>query len=165
MSVVIGPTTWWLRSKEAADYYARICPLGTILGDGSAVYRRAGGQAWIVAPASTQISDQWASGCWNNTLIVGGGNSLCCISNWPNTCNRLICCGFNPCDWFIPCQDLLVTAYCCRAFWDTCSSIVYWSSSEINASNACGVNFLSGCLDCRNKSCPFCVRSVRCVFL
>jgi hypothetical protein len=165
MSVVIGPTTWWLRSKEAADYYARICPLGTILGDGSAVYRRAGGQAWIVAPAYTQIGDQWASGCWNNTLIVGGGNSLCCISSWPNVCNRLICCGFNPCDWFIPDQNILFTAYNNRAFWDTYSSTIYWSSSESNAAGACSLSFTNGIQSSLGKTNAWCVRSVRCVFL
>jgi hypothetical protein len=165
MSVVIGPTTWWLRSKEAADYYSRICPLGTILGDGSAVYRRTLGQAWIVAPASTQIGDQWASGCWNNTLIVGAGNSLCCICNWPNVCNRLVSCGFNPCDWFIPCQDILFTAYNCRAFWDTCSSVNYWSSSEKSASIACCVGFSNGGQGIPNKSDTACVRSVRCINL
>jgi len=166
MSVVIGPTTWWLRSKEAADYYARICPLGTILGDGSAVYCRSGGQAWIVAPFSTQIADQWASGCWNSTLIVGTGCSLCCICNWPNVYNRLVCCGFNPCDWFIPCENILSNAYICRAFWDTFSLSVYWSSSEDTASQARYSHWGAiGAVGSSNKTTACCVRSVRCINL
>ena len=161
MSGIVGPSTWWMKTKEAADYYARICPLGTILGDGSAVYCRAGGLAWIVAPNCTQIGDAWASGRYNNTLI---GN-LCCISEWPNVCSRLISCGFNPCDWFIPDQTTLFNGYNCRSYWDTCSPPSYWSSSECIASRACFVNFSTGsqCNSYGCKSCTFCVRSFRCI--
>ena len=164
MSVTIGPSTWWLRTKEAADYYARICPLGTILPDGSAVWCRTLGQAWIVAPSSTQITDQWASGRYNNTL-VGGVASICCICEWSNVCNRLVSCGFNPCDWFIPCNDILVNSYNCRAFWDTYSSTNYWSSGEFNASVACVVFFNNSGQCIFNKINTGCVRSVRCINL
>jgi hypothetical protein len=166
MSATFGPSTWWLKSKEAADYYARICPVGTILPDGSAVFCKTLGQAWIVAPNCTQITDQWASGRWNNCLIVGAGNCLPCICDWPNVCNRLVCCGFNPCDWFIPCQSIFVTAYNCRAFWDTCSSYCYVSATENSAGYPCGVNFNDGtpCIS-QGKAGAACVRSVRCITL
>ena len=162
MSVVFGPSTWWLKSKEAADYYARICPLGTILGDGSAVWCREGGRAWIVAPNCTQISDQWTSFRYGNSSTVG---EKCCICDWANVCSRLISCGFNPCDWFIPNQTILFTSYSCRAFWDTYSFCCYWSSSECNASNACTVLFTNGSQSSGGKSTTACVRSVRCVCL
>jgi hypothetical protein len=168
MSVTIGPSTWWVRTKEAADYYARICPLGTILPDGSAVWCRTLGQAWIVAPSSTQIADQWASGQYNYTLVggVGGAASICCICEWSNVCNRLVCCGFNPCDWFIPCRDILFNSYNSRGFWDTfSSSATYWSSSEYIVTGACYVNFSTGQQINNDKSCTYCVRSVRCINL
>jgi hypothetical protein len=162
MSVIVGPSTWWVKSKEAADYYARICPLGTILGDGSAVYCRAGGLAWIVAPNSTQISDQWASGGYNSTLI----GTLCCICEWPNVCSRLISCGFNPCDWFIPDQATLFNGYNCRSYWDTFSpASLYWSSSEGAATLACFVSFVNGVQNQTSKSNTCLVRSVRCITL
>jgi hypothetical protein len=165
MSATIGPTTWWIKSKEAADYYARICPVGTILPDGSAVYCKQGGQAWIVAPNCTQISDQWASGCWNNCLLVGATNSLCCICSWPSVCSRLSSCGFNPCDWFIPDQTVLFNSHFCRSFWDICSSTTYWSSSENTAFIACVAILANGCQCSSLKSETRCVRSVRCVCL
>jgi len=159
MSGIVGPSTWWLKTKEAVDYYTRICPLGTILPDGSALYCKAGGLAWIVAPNCTQIGDQWASGRYNTTQV---GN-LCCICEWTNVCSRLISCGFNPCDWFIPDQTTLFNGYNCRSYWDTCSSSLYWSSSENNASNACSVLFNNGSQYNYSKCYTFCVRSVRCI--
>ena len=157
MSVTFGPTSWWVRSKEAADYYARICPVGTILPDGSAIFCRQGGRSWIVAPDRTQIGDQWASNRYPSTPI---GTPQCCICDWPNVCNRLVLCGFNPCDWFIPCQDILVTALNCRSCWDICSSTVYWSSSESTATNASATQF-SGEQSEPAKSGFNCVRAVR----
>ena len=165
MSFIVGPTSWWVRSKEAADYYARVCPVGTILPDGSAIYRRDVGQSWIVAPASTQISDQWIS---NRCPGISMG-ILCCICEWTNVCSRLVCCGFNPCDWFIPTCDILNTAYSCRACWDTCStSTNYWSSTESISTDARLLPFNSngtGTLSTGSKSTPSCVRAVRCINL
>jgi len=164
MSVVFGPSTWWLKSKEAADYYARICPVGTVLGDGSAVWCRTLGQAWIIAPVCTQISDQWASGRYNTTLICGVGCSLCCICEWPNVCNRLVLCGFNPCDWFIPNNTILVNSYNCRSFWDTYCPQPYWSSSEASCCTACFIDSPFGFLS-NPKTRIICVRSFRCITL
>ena len=172
MSVTIGPTSWWLRTKEAVDYYARICPRGTILPDGSAIFcggsdARSGGQVWIVAPSCTQVSSQWASGCWNNTCI-STTRTMCCLCEWPGAggpCARLIACGFNPCDWFIPNQTILFNSYNCRQYWDTCTLTNYWSSTEGSATNACLVRFNYSDQFCASKSFPLCVRSVRCISL
>lgn len=164
MSVIVGPTSWWLKSKEANDYYARICPLGTILPDGSAIWCKAGGRAWLVTPSCTQVSQQWAGGCYNSTLV---GNK-CCICDWPGAGGiwcTLINCGFNPCDWFIPNQDTLYNSYICRARWDTSSLTIYWSSSECVASFACNVNFCNGNQGSNDKSFTLCVRAFRCVCL
>ena len=168
MSVTVGPTSWWLRSKEAADYYARICPVGTILGDGSAVWCKTLGQAWIVAPNSTQISDQWASGRYNSTCVsLTPSIEICRICEWPNVCSRLISCGFNPCDWFIPNLTILFNSNFCRAFWDTSLSEQYWSSSECNVSAACFICFAAPVQTffAHDKSCAWYVRSVRCINL
>ena len=174
MSATIGPTTWWLKSKEAADYYARICPVGTVLGDGSAVYRRDGGLAWIVSPISTQSGQQWANGTYNVVCATSLGKQICCICEWSTCAGSIYCClianGFNPCDWFIPDQSILFTAYQCAAagYWGgvaACSSAGYWSYSEFNASCACNVNFNNGGQSYGCKSDTSCVRSVRCVCL
>jgi len=170
MSVTIGPTSWWLKTKEAVDYYVRICPLGTILPDGSAIFcggsdARSGNQVWIVAPSCTQIGDQCASGCWNNTCI-STTRTMCCICEWPNVFNRLNSCGFNPCDWFIPNQTILFNSYNCRQYWDTCSLSDYWSSSENSEASACGVTFGIGIQFSNGCKCgTYCVRSVRCITL
>jgi hypothetical protein len=162
MSFIVGPTTWWVRSKESVDYYARICPIGTVLQDGSAIYCKAGGLAWIVAPNCTQVGSQWAGGQYNNTLI-GTFKNICCVCEWPLVCTALINNGFNPCDWFIPDQTTLFNAYNCRSNWDTCSSIYYWSSGEINASIACIVRFQYNDQFSSLKSITNSVRSVRCI--
>ena len=163
MSVTFGPTSWWVRSKEAADYYARICPVGTILPDGSAVYRRFGGQSWIVAPASTEICDQWASNRYPSTLV---GREVCCICEWTDVCCRLVSCGFNPCDWFIPTYDILFTSWQCRAYWDTCSCNCYWSSTEISATTAEVCGLFSNFPGAKEKNTSDnSVRSVRCINL
>jgi hypothetical protein len=162
MSFIVGPTTWWVRSKESVDYYARACPVGTVLQDCSAVWCKCGGLAWIVSPICTQIADQWASGQYNTTL-VGSTRQPCCICEWPNVCSRLISCGFNPCDWFIPNNTILFNAYNCRAFLDTGGGNCYWSSSETTCCSACLVSLVLGQVCFANKCANWSVRAFRCV--
>jgi hypothetical protein len=45
MGLLIGPTPWWQANIVSA------CPVGTALPDGSRIICKAGGTAWIVAPA------------------------------------------------------------------------------------------------------------------
>jgi hypothetical protein len=172
MSGTVGPTSWWLRTKEATDYYARICPAGTVLPDGSAIYRRAGGQAWIVSPMCTQASQQWAGGFYNNTSAVSAGKFICCVCEWPGAgglCNCLIANGFNPCEWFVPDINTLCIAYCCRDFWgglNTYSLACYWTSIEADgpsaptlASFGCFINGTFSAFTAKSNS--SCVRAIR----
>jgi hypothetical protein len=77
---------------------------------------------------------QWAGGQYNTTQV---GNK-CCICEWPALNTRLLQCGFNPCDWFVPSiSQLNNPGFVCRTQWDTFASASYWSSTEISATNAC----------------------------
>ena len=90
MGILIGPTPWWQQNVITA------CPVGTILPDGSAIICKAGGTAWIVAPANTQVSSSW-----NGTTNTQVGTK-CCVCSWSTLQTQLISCGFNPSDWFVP---------------------------------------------------------------
>ena len=175
MSGTVGPTSWWLRTKEATDYYARICPAGTTLPDGSLIYRRAGGQSWIVAPMCTQAGQQWAGGSYNNVSATDAGKFICCVCEWSGSnslCSCLIANGFNPCEWFVPDNDILLIAYnsavagCWGGPSPTCYSVpCYWSSSEGDSTKAFGRFFTNGVQALDNKSVPSCVRAIRCINL
>jgi hypothetical protein len=160
MPLTIGPSAWWLRTKESINYYAKCCPVGTTLPDGSKIICKAGGTAWIVAPASTQVSMAWAGGQYNSTLV----GDKCCISEWSTLQNALIAGGFNPTDWFVPnITQLSNPGYNCKTQWDSCSSAYYWSSTETGATYACCVLFNNGNANYLNKANTYCVRAFRCV--
>jgi hypothetical protein len=102
--------------------------------DGSRLICKANGVACVVAPNCTQLGSQWAGGQYNTTQV---GNK-CCICEWPALNTRLLQCGFNPCDWFVPSiSQLNNPGFVCRTQWDTFASTLYWSSTEINATIAC----------------------------
>ena len=172
MSGIVGPTSWWVRTKEATEYYSRICPAGTVLPDGSAIYRRAGGQSWIVSPMCTQASQQWAAGNYNNSSATDAGKFICCVCEWPGACG-LCCCltvnGFNPCEWFVPDTNTLYIAYCCAVAgcWggpNTYSFAYYWNNVEGGNTTASVVNFNTGFFtEFLNKSVTRCVRAIRCI--
>lgn len=172
MSVTIGPTSWWLRTKEAVDYYARICPRGTILPDGSSIFcggsdARSGSQVWIVAPFCTAIYDSWASGRYNNTIVSSTPTiQICCLCEWPNASNRLISCGFNPCEWFVPNFTVMSSASSCRIYWDCMGVSCYWSSTEEFSTSACIIRFSYGPTGfVKSNSNQINVRTVRCITL
>jgi hypothetical protein len=153
MGILIGPTPWW------QSLVVSTAPVGSTLPDGSRLICKAGGTAWIVAPANTQVSQTW-----NNTTNTLVGNK-CCVCDWPTLCTRLISCGFNPGDWFVPSEAQLQNpGYVCRTQWDTFSAACYWASTEIVAGAACSVWFVNGLPNCAGcKSNSFCVRAFRCV--
>jgi hypothetical protein len=159
MGVTIGPADWWARSAESIRPLAISCPVGTTLPDGSRIIcKSGGGSAWIVAPCSTQVS-----ATWNGTTTCCVGDK-CCICDWATLNTQLLNCGFNPCDWFVPCSALLLNpGYCCRTQWDTFSSTSYWSSTETSATNACYVGFTNGTTCNISKTFALCVRAFRCV--
>lgn len=152
MGLLIGPTPWWQANIVAA------CPVGTTLPDGSRIICKAGGTAWIVAPASTQVSSTW-----NGTTTELVGNK-CCVCDWPTLCSRMISCGFNPSDWFVPSiSQLNNPGYVCITQWDSFASANYWSSTEINATGACNQGFNNGIITNLTKTSTLCVRAFRCV--
>jgi hypothetical protein len=152
MGLIIGPTPWWQSNLIAA------CPAGTTLLDGSRIISKAGGAAYIVAPACTQVGSTWAGGQYNSTLV----GDKCCICEWPGLNTLLIQCGFNPCDWCVPSQsDLFTFGYNCRTNWDTFASTGYWSSSEASSLNSCCVLFTSGYQSTFSKTFTLCVRAFR----
>ena len=154
MGLIIGPTPWWQANLVSA------CPVGTTLPDGSRIICKAGGTAWIVAPNCTQVDSQWAGGQYNSTQV---GNK-CCISEWPELQSRMISCGFNPTDWFVPSSAQLNNpGYVCRTQWDTFASALYWSSTEVSSTNACGQVFDNGTILSYSKTTTRCVRAFRCV--
>jgi len=160
MGITIGPVDWWLETPDTLQSLIASCPVGTILPDKSAVICKAGGTAWIVAPQSTQVSESWAGGQYNTTLV----GDKCCISEWSSLCSALVSAGFNPGDWFVPCYQLLQNpGYVCRTNWDSISATLYWSSTEFNATNAYFVNYNNGNASNGNKACSGCVRAFRCV--
>jgi hypothetical protein len=158
MGVTIGPADWWITTLESINSLAIGCPVGTTLPDGSRIICKAGGTAWIVAPSSTEVGQTW-----NSTTTTQVGNKPC-VCDWPTLNTRLINCGFNPCDWFVPSiSQLNNPGYVCRTRWDCFASTFYWSSTEINATNACYQSFINGCICTRSKAATDCVRAFRCV--
>jgi hypothetical protein len=153
MGILIGPTSWW------QSLVVSTAPVGSTLPDGSRLICKAGGTAWIVAPANTQVGQSW-----NNDTSTLVGNKPC-VCDWPtlNTC--MISRGFNPSVWFVPSfAQLQNPGYVCRTQWDTISATTYWSSTESNANGAGCVCFTNGNA-CFAGFKPFtaCVRAFRCV--
>jgi hypothetical protein len=153
MALIIGPTQWW------QDNLIAQCPTGTTLLDGSRIICKAGGTAWIVAPSCTQVSSSWAGGQYNTTAV----GDKCCICEWSTLETRLINCGFNPCDWFVPSYTQLQNpGYVCRTNWDSFAAS-YWSSTEFNATAAYFVSYSNGTASGGSKTGERCVRAFRCV--
>jgi hypothetical protein len=126
------------------------------LPDGSRIICKAGGVAWIVAPASTEVGQTW-----NNSTTTLVGNK-CCVSDWPTLCARFIARGLNPSDWCVPnITDLNNPGYVCRSKWDAFTPDEYWSSTELNSICSCSVFFPNGSLTFSGKTTPRCVRAFR----
>jgi hypothetical protein len=166
MTIYVGPTNWWwLSSPEAPEpcYYkaiARCCVVSSATRDGSRLICKANGVAWFVAPSCTQVGSTWAGGQYNSTQV----GDKCCICEWSGLETRLISCGFNPCDWFVPSSTQLQNpGYVCRTNWDSISASFYWSSTEITATLACGVGYTNGSALGFSKALTCCVRAFRCV--
>jgi hypothetical protein len=164
MTIYVGPTNWWwLSSPEAPEacYYkafARCCNVSETTKDGSRLICKSGGVAWFVAPSCTQVGSTWNG--TTNTLV---GNKSC-ICDWPTLCSRMISCGFNINNWFVPSVSQLQNpGYVCRTNWDTFSATFYWSSTEVNATCACSVNYTNGGAGNGSKALASCVRAFRCV--
>ena len=159
MGVTAGPADWWVATPGAINSLAISCPPGTILPDRSVIICRAGGTAWIIAPSSTQVGQTW-----NNSTTTLVGNK-CCVCDWPTLCTRMISCGYNPGDWFVPSGSQLSNpGYVCRAFWDAFDvSCQYWSSTEFNATASRFIHFNRPNVYTDFKTSSVRVRAIRCV--
>jgi hypothetical protein len=117
-------------------------PLGTRV-EGGFVICRSSNNAWIVSPRCSEVSRTWY--CRDDASTVA------------NLCTS--CTG-----WFVPTSSQLQNpGYTCITYWDLVSSTSYWSSTEINATRACRVDFTSGNAFGTYKTSTCCVRAFRCV--
>ena len=154
MAIVVGQTTW------QAPYLIGATPVGCPAFGGGTIICKNGGVAWIVAPSNTQVGQTWNG---TTTLLVG---NKCCVCDWPTLNTAIINAGLNPSDWFVPSSaQLQCPGYVCRQRWDSFSDgAIYWSSTEINATDACRVYFsFGGFASSCAKALAFCVRAFRCV--
>jgi hypothetical protein len=114
--------------------------VGDVLEDGCIVLQKSNGLALLVAPASTEVYCSWSK-------------------EFPEAFNKLEEEGFNPSQFFIPTKEQLNLA------WETIpqhfASAGYWSSTEFNATNACGQGFFIGGLNSVSKTFTYCVRAFR----
>lgn len=107
--------------------YAKVCPVGTGLPDGSSIICKAGGRAWFVAPKASEI------------ICTRIGDPSCCF-----TC----CCGYGAAinravqvtgvtGWFIPTLAQIINpGYCCRVNWTTTLAGIT-STSDYNTCCVC----------------------------
>jgi len=136
-AIIVGPTNW--QPVAAEEQQIQTASLGDqMLSGGYLICRSGGGTAWIVAPASSEVSRTWNSR--NNANTVA---SACTLAT----------------GWFVPtCEQLKNPGYECRTYWDSYSSDQYWSSTQYNCSLATLLDFSTGC------TCPcICINGVRCV--
>ena len=162
MAVVAGPTQWWYNSDQYYACFAKCNDEGSETYDGSRLICKAGGVAWFVAPSSTQVISQWAGGQYNSTQV----GDKCCISEWSGLETALES-RTRPIDstkWFVPSiTQLNNPGYVCRTNWDSFDAAIYWSSTEVSSTNACGQFFGNGNIYSSGKPYSRRVRAFRCV--
>ena len=110
--------------KQQLNTYKEItietASVGDVLEDGSIVLQKSNGLALLVAPKVTEVEATWSK-------------------EFPEVFQKLKEQGFNPSQWFVPTKEQLQLAY--KTIPDEFSSTLYWSSTEVNATNACCVYF------------------------
>ena len=159
-SVAFGQTKTGKLNRDPYFFAAVCSAVGATLVDGSFLICKAGGVAWFVAPASTQITSQWANGQYNSTAV---GNK-CCVSEWTGLSAALLNAGFAPTQWFVPSPAQIQNpgGTCC-ANWGA-DNAPYWSSGEVGATDGCIFYFNYGQAICFNtKLAAVPVRAMRCV--
>lgn len=116
--------------------------VGDVLEDGCIVVQKENGLALLAAPEYTEVCCTWSK-------------------EFLQVFNKLKEHGFNPSQWFIPTVEQLKLAYAKvrNNFYATC----YWSSTELNATNAYFVNYDNGSADNNYKTVTHIVRAFRCV--
>lgn len=159
MGLTVGPATW---HPDYQRYIVSTSALGASVFGGF-LFCKSLGIAYIVAPYSTQVCSAWAGGQYNAASV---GNK-CCVSEWSTLQTALTNAGLTPSQWFVPSLAQLQSGYACRSFWGNTNpcwtSAFYWTSTEMNSGNACGVYFVNGDGLSNPKTSPACVRAFRCV--
>ena len=132
--------------KQQLNTYKEItiqeASVGDVLEDGSIVLQKSNGLALLVAPKVTEIMCTWSK-------------------KFPEVFEKLKEQGFNPSQWFIPTKEQLQLAY--KTIRDEFSVTLYWSSTEYDATYACGQYFDNGSIYNNNKTNSRRVRAFRCV--
>ena len=141
-AIIVGPTNW--QPQPAEEYRVQVSSLGDQMITGGYLICRSGGNvAWIVAPASSEVSRSWYS---RDDAVTTATNCTSATG------------------WFVPtCSQFKNPGYCCKTHWDTYSSATYWSSTERDSTNAWCMRFNLGYAAYGNKPITNCVRAFRCV--
>jgi hypothetical protein len=112
--------------------------------EGGFLICRCGGNNWIVAPSSTEVSRTWH------------------LRNDANTRAQQVsgCTG-----WFIPnCAQLQNPGYTCRNYWDSYSCGPYWTNCQAHPAFGIDLNMGTGVVGgFTHKNTVNCVRAFRCV--
>ena len=160
MGLTVGPATW---HPCYTRYLVDNTPLGCPFFGGYLFCKNGLGTAFIVSPFSTQVN----GATWNGTTNTLVGNTPS-VSSWSSVSTALTNAGLTPSEWFVPSIAQLQSGWVCRAFWgpSPCYSAsgLYWTSTEVNATNGCMMFFSNGNPFTTNKADGGrCVRAMRCV--
>ena len=160
MGLVIGPSK--SHSSYVPPFNWSTAALGSTVCGGRLFCKSGTGIAWIVAPASTQVTATWNG---STSGVVGNKPN---VSDWSSLSTALTNAGLTPSDWFVPSYTQLLSGSRCKTYWDSWSSDKsYWSSTEwldYNGNCACYVFFpvnAGGPFAAKTKN--YRVRAFRCV--
>jgi hypothetical protein len=146
--------------------------IGSTFGGGLVFYNDGAGHGLVCAPTDQSTSAQW--GCYGTAI---GGTLTAINTGFANTnaivagcstagiaarlCDTLTVGGFT--DWYLPAKDELNLMYVNlhTQSLGSFASNYYWSSSEIDASNAWKQSFSNGYQGHCNKDSTYYVRAVR----
>ena len=159
MGGIVGPTPWWQSNLVSR------CPEGSLLPDGSVIICKAGGTAWIVAPGCTQVDGPPWGNYPTEGYTVQGDLPQITPTIWTTLYNRLVSCGFNPDDWFVPsCSQFQNPGQVCKNKWNPPTKC-YWTSTETDACCAPTARVDVTAIEIRSKDFTnaSAVRAFRCV--
>ena len=124
-------------------------PLGLSIGGGNIICK-SGGVAWIVAPATTEISRSRNGGAFTDSITVAQAVTGCI-------------------GWFVPdCNQVQNPGYTCREYWDEYSLTWYMSSTSHAGTSTWVFNYSTGSMSTFQGPATGlfdvnCVRTFRCI--
>lgn len=155
MTVIFGPLKSHSSYIEYVDWIN--LPAGTCVCGGRFLYTNGLGTAFIVAPASTEVSDSWNG---STDTVVGNKPS---VNDWLSLCTALTNAGLTPSQWFVPNMAQLECGCTYQEYWECPTPDRYWSSNEFTATHACFLNIYNGRTSTCTKTTINVVRAFRCV--